>query len=122
MPHYAVGLLLDATVWMIPEDRLEAKLEPLAPGEPPIIQWRHLDLAIGQKGSTGQKRPRLDTGCDTDSEWQETSSEENSVGEEEGEDDNEEVEIVTATPLLFPHPALSTIACLVPACLHMAHN
>ena len=57
MPHYAIGLFLDAIARMILEDRLEAKPGPLAPGESPIMQWRHLDSAIGQKGSAGQKRP-----------------------------------------------------------------
>ena len=43
MPHYAIGLFLDVTTRMIPNDALEAKLGPLALGEPPIMQWRHLD-------------------------------------------------------------------------------
>ena len=37
MPHYAIELFLDATAQMIPNDALEAKPGPLAPGEPPII-------------------------------------------------------------------------------------
>ena len=118
MPHYAIGLFLDATIRMIPEDRLEAKPGPLAPGEPPIMQWKHLDSATGQKGSIGRKRPRMDTGGDTDSGRQETSFEENSVGDEE---DDEEVQIVIATPLLFPRTSLSATPCLVPVGLHMAH-
>ena len=121
MPHYAIGLFLDATTWMIPEDRLEARPRPLAPGEPPIMQWKHLDTTSGQKGTAGQKRPRLDTGGDIDNGRQETSSEENCTGEEEGEDDDEEIGIITATPLLFPRPTLSATSRLVPAGAHMVH-
>ena len=64
MPHYAIGLFLDAIVQMIPMDALEAKPRPLAPSEPPIMQWRHLDT-LGTK-TTEQKRPRADGGI-TDS-------------------------------------------------------
>lgn len=65
MPHYAIRLFLDATMRIIPIDRLEAKPGPSALGEPPIMQWKHLDVASGQKSTVGQKRPRIDTGGDT---------------------------------------------------------
>ena len=48
MPHYAIGLFLEATTWMIPNDALEAKSGPLVLGEPPIMQWKHLDT-LGTK-------------------------------------------------------------------------
>ena len=48
MPHYAIGLFLDAIARMIPNDALEAKLRPLALGKPPIMQWMHLDT-LGTK-------------------------------------------------------------------------
>ena len=60
MPHYAIGLFLDATTQMILNDALDAKPGPLAPGEPPIMQWKHLDT-LGTK-TVGQKRPRPDGG------------------------------------------------------------
>ena len=72
MPHYAIGLFLDATMRMIPLDRLEVKLGPLAPGEPPIMQWRHLDTSGRQKATVGQKRPRQE--LDTSSEHGNTNS------------------------------------------------
>jgi hypothetical protein len=110
MPHYAIGLFLDATVRVIPIDKLEVKPTPLAPGEPPIMQWKHLDIA--QRSTVAQKRPRMDTAGDTDS-GRETSSEADSSGDEY-EDDDEEVEVISATPLLFPRPVLSTTAHLSP--------
>ena len=67
MPHYAIGLFLDATARMIPADELEAQPGPLAPREPPIMRWKHLDTTTGQKSSAGQKRPRMDMAGDTDS-------------------------------------------------------
>lgn len=67
MAHYAIGLFLDAVAQAIPVDRLEVKLGPLAPGEPPIMQWRHLDIVSGQRSTVGQKRPRVDIAGDTDS-------------------------------------------------------
>lgn len=119
MPHYAIGLFLDARARIIPIDKLEAKLGPLALGEPLIMQWKHLDVASGQKSTVGQKRPRIDTGGDTNSDRQDTSSEESSSEEEEKDD--EEVEVISATPLLFPQPVLSATAHLVPVSTHMAH-
>ena len=53
MPHYAIGLFLDAAVRMIPADDLEAQPGPLAPDEPPIMRWKHLDTTSGQKGFAG---------------------------------------------------------------------
>ena len=47
MPHYVIGLLLDAATWMIPADELEAQPRPLAPREPPIMRWKHLDTTTG---------------------------------------------------------------------------
>ena len=113
MPHYAIGLFLDTTARMIPMDVLEAKPGPLAPGEPPIMQWRHLDT-LGTK-TIGQKRPRTDGG-NTDSGQEETSSEES--GSEGEEEDDEEVEVITATPLKFPRPVLSATAHLTPVSMH----
>ena len=84
MLHYAIGLFLDATARLIPEDKLEARLGPLAPREPLIMQWKHLDTTSGQKGMAGQKRLRQDTGGDTDNGQQDTSLEESSTGKEEG--------------------------------------
>ena len=37
MPHYSIGLFLDAMTQMIPNDALEAKPGPLALGEPLIM-------------------------------------------------------------------------------------
>ena len=82
MPHYAIGLFLEATGRMIPLDRLEVKLGLLVAGEPPAMQWRHLDTLGGQKAIVGQKQPRQDTG-DTNSGWKETSSDESGTDEEE---------------------------------------
>ena len=67
MPHYAIGLFLDAATRMIPADELEAQPGPLAPGEPPVMRLKHLGTATGQKGSAGQKRPWMDMAGDTDS-------------------------------------------------------
>lgn len=49
IPHFAIGLFLDAATWMILLDRLEVKPDPLALGEPPIMQRKHLDTLGGQK-------------------------------------------------------------------------
>ena len=68
MLHYAIGLFLEATTRTIPVDRLEAKPGRLAPGEPSIMQWKHLDTVGGQKGTVGQKRPQQDIRGDTDSD------------------------------------------------------
>ena len=57
MSHYTIGLFLDATAWTIPVDRLEAKPALLALGEPPIMQWKHLDTTDKKKDIVGQKRP-----------------------------------------------------------------
>lgn len=57
MPHYAIGLFLDATTRMILNDILEIKPGSTEPGEPPIMRWRHLDTPRGQK-AIGQKRMR----------------------------------------------------------------
>lgn len=54
-----------------------------------------------------------------DSGWQETSS--NDIGTDEEEEDDKEVEVITATPLLFPQPALSATAHLIPMGTHNAH-
>ena len=54
MPHYAIGLFFEATTRVILIDVLEAKPGPLAPGEPSILQWRHLDT-LGTKITVGHK-------------------------------------------------------------------
>ena len=95
---------------MIPNDALEAKPRPLTPGEPRIMQWKHLDT-LGTK-TIGQKRPRPDGG-DTDSGREETSSEESGF-----EEDDKDVEVIMATPLRFPRPVLSTMTHLVPVGIH----
>lgn len=112
MPHYAIGLFLDATAQAIPVDRLEVKPSPLALGKPPIMQWRHLDIVSGQRSTVGHNRPWMDTAGDTDSGRQDTSSEESSSGEEY-DDDDEEVEIISATPSLFPRLVLSATTYLM---------
>ena len=70
MSHYAIGLLLDAIVRQIPNDKLSKEIrgEPLALGKPPIMKWRHLD-APGSQKLTGQKRvkKKMDTHGNTDS-------------------------------------------------------
>ena len=43
------------------------------------------------------------------------------MGDEEGEEYDEEVYIVIATPLLFPHTSLLASPYLAPMGLHMAH-
>ena len=43
MPHYAIGFFLEATARMIPNEKLEIQPSPTVPGEPPIMQWKHLD-------------------------------------------------------------------------------
>ena len=63
----------------------------------------------------------MDMASDTDSGRQETSSEEDSVGEEGDNEDDEEVQVVTVTPLLFPRTTVPVTPGLVPAGLHMAH-
>ena len=37
MPHYAIGLFLNAIARMIPTDKLEIKPGLIKPGEPPIM-------------------------------------------------------------------------------------
>ncbi len=45
MLHHAIGLFLEAVVNQIPLDDFEVPLRgKLAPGEPPIFYWRHLDM------------------------------------------------------------------------------
>ena len=69
---------------------------------------------LGTK-TVGQKRPRPDGG-DIDSNREETSLEES--GSEGEEEDDEEVEVITATPLRFPWPVLSTTTHLVLVGIH----
>ncbi len=47
MPHYAIGLFLEATARVIPRDKLEIQPSPTVSGEPPIMQWRHLETPGG---------------------------------------------------------------------------
>lgn len=47
MPHYTIGLFLEVTLSQLPTDKLETQSEGnLAPSEPPIFQWRHLDIGL----------------------------------------------------------------------------
>lgn len=115
MSHYAIGLFLEATTRMVLHDRLEAKHGPLALSEPPIMQWRHLDT-LGSKTMVGQKRPRLDGG-DTDSGCQETFSNKSEMDGEDEEED-EEVKVITATPLRVLWLTLSVTAHLVQVGTH----
>lgn len=113
MSHYVIGLFLEATTRMIPNDALEAKPGALVLGKPPIMQWKHLDT-LGTK-TIGQKRLRLDGG-NTNSGREETSSEESGTNGE-GEED-EEVEVITATPLRFLRPVLLAMTHLAPVGIH----
>ena len=72
-------------------------------------------LGYSRHQIVGQKRPRPDGG-DTDSGREETSSEEN--GFEGEEEDDEEVEVITAMTLRFPLPLLSATTHLVPVGAH----
>lgn len=54
MPHYAIGLFLEAIMQIIPLDMLEVKPGSITLGESPIMQWRHLDT-LGNKARMGQK-------------------------------------------------------------------
>ena len=125
MPHYAIGLFLDATTWMIPNDRLEINPSSTDPGEPLIMQWKHLDTPGGRK-AIGQKRMRQDVESsehkNTDSGRRDTSFEDidDSNEEVEDEEDDEEVEVITASPLLFPRSLTATSHLhLVPAGMHI---
>ena len=55
MPHYAIRLFLEVTARMIPQEKLKIQPSLVVPGKPPIMQWRHLDSPVGQKG-VDQKR------------------------------------------------------------------
>lgn len=51
MPHYAIGLFLEAAINQIPMDDFEAPPQgKLTLGEPPIFYWRHLDTGGTAKG------------------------------------------------------------------------
>ena len=102
IPHF--GLFFEATTQMIPNDAREAKPGPLAPSQPLIMQWRHLDT-LGTKITVKEKRLRPNDG-NTDSGCEETSSEESGTDEEVG--------VIIATPLRFPRSALSTMTHLAP--------
>ena len=125
MPHYSIGLFLDAIAWLIPNDRLEIKPSQIELGEPPIMQWKHLDTPGGQK-AIGQKRMRQEMESseheNTNSGSKDTSSEDVDDSEEEVEDegDDEEVEVITAPPLLFSRSLTATSHLhIVPASVHI---
>ena len=123
MPHYAIRLFLEATARTIPHEQLEIKPSSAVPGEPPVMQWRHLDSPIGQKGM-GQKRAQqeMEESGNTDSGRQDTSCEEDdSEGmevEQDEEEDDEEGRVISAVPLRFPQHLMAApvTTTSVPAC------
>ena len=88
MPYHVIGLFLEAALHQIPVDDFEVPPQgKLAPGEPPIFYWRHLDIggtAAGQRkvlqgleayGDTNSGREETSESSELDFEEDSTSTE-----------------------------------------------
>ena len=111
MPHYTIGLFLEAAVNQIPMDDFEALPRgKLADREPPVFYWRHLDT-----GGTAAGQKKVFQGLqaaqgDTDSGWEETSESSGAEYEEESTFAKVESESADSEPTFFTLPQLSTSA------------
>lgn len=103
MPHYVIGLFLEATREAMPKEELEVRPQgPLAAGEPPIMYWKHLDIGH----SSAKRKLAVDTTSPSGEpdNGRDSSSTDDSKAEDEEDDGNrateELVRVMFAPPLL----------------------
>lgn len=105
MSHYAIGLFLEAMRSQQPEDEVDIKsVGSLAPEEPPILYWRHMDVGLTPTARQKRRRQDVSESNDFDSRWEETSE---ASSDSDGDSGASLVEAVPAstppTPSLVRH-------------------